>query len=216
MKRCAIASVVPSDSGVPSLAYAASLFKVGLCGEYLTPLQLQAPEIVLDCFDALLLAGGGDINARRYGQQNHPSNTLVPALRDTGELALAKAFYFAGKPVLGICRGAQVLNVALDGTLMQHLPDAGAVHAGYGLYHEIELLPGSLLAQIMGVSHMKVNSSHHQAVRTLCPGASLCALSEDGVIEAFSIGERTMGVQFHPERMFEQARPLFQWFSGLL
>lgn len=150
----------------------------------------------------LILTGGGDVDPSFYGQENTAS-AYIDADLDRREFAVIEAFLRAGKPILGICRGHQILNVALGGTLIQHIPTAPAhVHTEAGdSVHSIEALPGSLLHTLYG-HRFSVNSSHHQAVEKLAPGLALTAQADDGVAEAFEDPARRLwGVQFHPERM---------------
>lgn len=179
------------------------------------------PEIDLS-FDGLLLTGGGDVDPARYGQENLGSLTPDPN-RDRTELALANAYLAAGKPILGICRGMQVLNVALGGTLVQDLgkiPNLFHRKAEAYKVHPIHAAQDSILHSLYGtVFH--VNSAHHQAADTPGRGVIITAWSEAGVAEALELpGMPVLGVQFHPERMTGAlARPdtvdgavIFHWF----
>jgi gamma-glutamyl-gamma-aminobutyrate hydrolase PuuD len=153
-------------------------------------------------FDALVLCGGDDVDARRWGEENHPTVQLVPSERDEYEIAFARAAVERGVPLLGVCRGSQVMNVAMGGTLEQHVPDVpGRVAHGDGARHEVEVSPGTLLARIAGRPRGFVNSFHHQAVGRLAPGLRVAARSMDGVVEAVEgPGAFCLGVQWHPER----------------
>lgn len=157
--------------------------------------------------DALILTGGGDVDPARYGEPRHPRTARVSAQRDEAELGLLAAALAAGIPVLGICRGLQVLNVACGGTLRQHLPpEAGHITApGTFGSHPVRLAPGSRLARILGSPEpaLAVPTSHHQAIERLGDGLVASAWAADGVIEAV---EATPGrypfllaVQWHPE-----------------
>lgn len=182
------------------------------------------PEPDLTC-DGLLLAGGGDIAPERYGQGMEGSLPPDP-LRDEAELALLRAFYGAGKPILGICRGHQLINVALGGTLIQDLPAEQRIFHGGAegdLVHPIRTREDTLLCRMYG-PHLPVNSFHHQVVDRLGAGLRPIAWSESGFVEAYDLpGRPVLGVQFHPERMsFERRRPdtvdgapLFYWFVEL-
>lgn len=182
----------------------------------------QLPEISTD-YDGLLLCGGSDVDPVHYGQPIAGSVNINPE-RDANELALARAFIAAKKPILGICRGHQVLNIALGGTLHQHIPTAES-HRGPGdAVHEVIAEEPSLFTQLYG-SRFFTNSSHHQAVDQ--PGDGLKVLlrcPEDGTVEAFCHETLPiLGVQFHPERMcLSRARedtvnglPIFRWFTAL-
>lgn len=167
-------------------------------------------------WDGLILAGGGDVEPALYGQKNCGSTGLDPA-RDRAELALLDAFAAAGKPVLGICRGHQVVNVWAGGGLCQDLGEKNAAHRwdGGDKVHPIAAEMGVLLA-LYG-PELWVNSAHHQSVERVGRGLRVTAWSPDGVAEAME--HRTLPIvttQFHPERMTgrdtaEGAR-LFRWF----
>jgi len=169
---------------------------------------------VLDGLDGVLLTGGGDIHPSHYGQTPHPKLGHVDDARDQFELLLVRAALSRGIPLLGICRGAQVLGVALGGDLVQDIDsdveDAKkhpAGERGRASHHWIEIAPGSRLSQILGARRVRVNSSHHQANGRLGSGVRKVAWSEDGVIEAIERegDDFVLGVQWHPERMWRRA-----------
>ena len=188
------------------------------------PVAGRCPAPDLTCA-GLLLTGGGDLDwtlfAREDGGSQPPDRE-----RDRAELALCRAFLAAGKPILGICRGMQVLNVALGGDLIQNLPpDLRPFHTreGQDLVHPVRCEADSFLAPLYGPV-FPVNSSHHQAVGRLGEGLRAAARSEGGVLEALELpGRPVLGVQFHPERMaFGRRRPdpvdgapLFTYFLSL-
>ena len=148
--------------------------------------------------DGLLLPGGGDLEPWRYGQSNTASHGLEPE-RDTAELLLLERFTAVGKPVLGICRGLQVINVFFGGTLIQDLPGHDAVDGGDRL-HAVHTAPAALFG-LFGEESV-VNSAHHQAAGRLGSGLRVTQWALDGVIEALE--HRTLpvlGVQWHPERL---------------
>ena len=168
------------------------------------PVSLHCPAGG-DGFDALVLCGGDDLDPARYGQEC--SGSQPPDLpRDKAEFALAEAFLSSGRPILGICRGLQLLNVALGGTLIQDLGPLVPFHAREpgseaDKVHSVQARPGSLLHTLYG-PRFSVNSSHHQALDHLGEGVTVTARSERGVAEAFELpGRAVLGVQFHPERM---------------
>jgi len=166
------------------------------------PLAAYAPDPDLRC-DGLLLAGGGDPDPSLFGQADQGSHPPDPA-RDRAELALVHAFLQAGKPILGICRGMQIINVALGGTLIQDLPPASRpFHGGadHDLIHPLRSLEGSLLYRLYGPV-FSVNSAHHQAVDQLGSGLFAMAWSESGFAEGMEHRDLPiLGVQFHPERL---------------
>jgi putative glutamine amidotransferase len=167
----------------------------------------------LDRLDGLVLSGGGDIDPAVYGAARDPASGPANQSRDRAELALARRALDAGVPVLGICRGLQVINVALGGTLHQHLPDVvdhdghSPEPAGYGS-HKISVAPGSQLYAALGRTEAVVPTHHHQAIDRLGAELVATAWTDDGVIEAaeLSRSESTgrdapfmIAVQWHPE-----------------
>ena len=162
--------------------------------------------------DALLLTGGGDIDPARYGETPDRDLGSVDPERDAFELALYAAFREAGKPVLGVCRGCQVINVAHGGKLHQHLPSVDGTHQhdqrdlrGFPA-HPVELEPGSRLAAAYGATRVRTNTYHHQAIATVGAGLRAVGHAGDGVVEAVESesGPLVVGVQWHPEMMFER------------
>ena len=153
-----------------------------------------------DC-DGLLLPGGGDIHPRQYGQPQWNCRHVDDA-RDAEELALCRRFLAQGRPVLGICRGLQILNVALGGTLFQHVEGHSGSSSGDG-YHLTTAQPGSFLAQLYG-RRFTVNTAHHQVLDRLGYGLYPVQWTEDGVIEGVAHCDLpAWGVQWHPERLEE-------------
>jgi putative glutamine amidotransferase len=174
--------------------------------------------------DGLLLSGGIDINPLLYGEQPLPGLGKVHPLRDEWEIRLIESMLRLNKPILGICRGAQILNVATGGTMyqdintqvsnvLQHTQRAPRYHAS----HHIMIATDSKLYEIAQSDKLLINSFHHQANRTVGPGFRVAASAQDGVMEAFeSISHRfVIGVQWHPENMTqvdELSNRLFQSF----
>lgn len=162
----------------------------------------QAVQDALTC-DGLLLPGGGDMDPKFYGQARIPACGEPNLLRDAAEPLLLRAFLATDKPVLGICRGIQVMNAVLGGDLYQdikpfeHLPHNGH----WAKVHTVTVRRGTLLSRILGQDTVLVNSQHHQAVDRVAPGFTLAALSEDGIVEAIEKPDAgfCLGVQWHPE-----------------
>ena len=152
-------------------------------------------------YDGLLLCGGGDIDPSRYGQNNNAS-VGIDLARDAAELALIEAFVTAGKPILGICRGIQILNVYFGGTINQHIATAEAHQHQPDAVHVLTSLGESALSKLYG-PRFPVNSNHHQAIGKLGNGLTVTQVCEaDGVIEAIAHESLPIiGLQWHPERM---------------
>lgn len=166
----------------------------------LPPDAPEAAAAAVARLDGLVVAGGADVEPARYGAEPHP-RTGPPALaRDAWELALIRAALDGGVPLLGICRGLQLLNVALGGTLVQHLEG----HAGPpGVFdrHPVKPAPGTLLAQVLPEA-VDVPTYHHQAVDRLGRGLAPSAYAADGTVEALELPDArafTLAVQWHPE-----------------
>ncbi len=167
------------------------------------------PEEILDLADALMLAGGSDIDPSAYGHERHPATTGTVPERDRSEVALVRAAIERDMPVLGICRGMQLLNVALGGTLRQHLPDDlghGEHRRRLGSFddsdHDVLLEAGSLAARAAGEERHGVKSHHHQGVAEIGDGLAISGVSAlDDLPEAVEAPERrfVLGVQWHPE-----------------
>lgn len=154
--------------------------------------------------DGLLFAGGADLDPKYYGEEIAFDSVEVTPERDSFELALFPVFFATGKPILGICRGIQLMNVALGGSLYQHID--GHKQEGGGAPCTAEVKAGSRLANIFGgAGEIRINSYHHQAVKRAADGADVSALSPDGICEALELpGERFfVGVQWHPEMLYK-------------
>jgi len=168
---------------------------------------MQEIGLVSGCFSicqGFLLSGGGDLDPGYWGELPSPALGHISPVRDHFEIVLTRMALASGRPILGICRGIQVLNVAAGGTLFQDL-QTGMSHQQNAprnhLFHDIFIEKHSTLGRICPTCRMRVNSFHHQAVKQLAPGFIATALSPDGVIEAIELdsGGFVMGVQWHPE-----------------
>jgi putative glutamine amidotransferase len=173
------------------------------------PQLVQQPEQALELIDGLLLAGGADLDPASYGEAAHAETRDAVPERDAFEIALTRAAIERDVPVLGICRGMQLINVALGGTLIQHLPE----HLGHsehrrvsgsfdGSDHDVDVLDDTLASRVIGATRHATKSHHHQGVDRVGEGLRVSATSPfDGLVEAIELPERSfvLGVQWHPE-----------------
>jgi putative glutamine amidotransferase len=184
----------------------------------LPPLTAADPD-VLGRLDGVLLAGGADLNPATYGAEPDPATTDWRDDRDAGEFALARAALAADVPLLGICRGLEVLVAATGGSLLQHLPDVLGedVHrGGSGVFaeHSVRLQPGSQIHSILGDEVTGCPSYHHQGVASVAGGLTAVGWADDDVIEAVEMPGRrfAIGVLWHPEASTDER--LFEAFVG--
>lgn len=171
----------------------------------------QDVEQLIEMFDGLLLSGGNDINPMLFNEEPHEYLGVVSPSRDSSELELARRMLKTGKPILGICRGLQVLNVAVGGTLyqdlnkqndspiLQHIQKAPNTHCS----HYVQLDKGSLLESIAGSERIQVNSYHHQSLKEVPSDFKVTAVASDGIVEAIESTDEqfVLGVQWHPEAL---------------
>ena len=181
------------------------------------PVDLPPGTPDLPNIDGLLLPGGWDIDPALYGEQPDPKLGPVDRELDDTELRLFSQAHEQGLPVMGICRGQQVINVAMGGSLRQHLDGHEVRQFGRGhLAHAIEVDPGSELGRAAGDDKIRVNSLHHQAIEKLAPGLVETARGEDGTVEAVETSDGLIvAVQCHPEELTSDlpwARRLFERF----
>ncbi len=192
-----------------------------------TPVDEAVLETIYRRLDGLLLPGGGDLDPAQYGQTRRAKLLGPDDDLDRVELALARWALRDDLPVLAICRGIQVLNVAAGGTLIQDIrsdrPGALAHESGPVLdwdliAHEVSITPGTRLAGLVGGEPLAVNSRHHQAVDRVAEGFVVCAAASDGMVEAMEHPGRrfALGVQFHPEDLFETQPRLAALFAGFV
>jgi putative glutamine amidotransferase len=195
------------DAHLVADTYVASVQRTGAIA-VLLPVDVRAPLELLDRIDALLLIGGADIDPATYSAEREPATEATYRERDEFEIALLRGAMSQGLPILAICRGMQLLNVALGGTLIQDLvaPDGSHPHRRFigtfdGTDHLVRLTPGSLAAEAAGEELTLARCHHHQAIGELGEGLVISAVADDGVIEAIetSNGSWTLGVQWHPE-----------------
>ena len=206
-------------------AYVTAIIEAGGAPILIPP---ELPEdgwrVLLDRLDGVLFSGGADIGLEHFNGEPHPTVEVNP-VRDELELPLLRAAVDADKPTLGICRGFQVMNVALGGSLYTHIIDQlpnGLQHQWYSLQprtylaHPVRVEEGTRLAEILGAPLLEVNSLHHQGIKDLAPGLKPTAYAPDGLIEGIELPDHkfALAVQWHPEWMttHEEMRRLFARF----
>ncbi|MFO0944562.1 MAG: gamma-glutamyl-gamma-aminobutyrate hydrolase family protein [Planctomycetota bacterium] len=181
-------------------------------------------DALLARLDGWILAGGGDLDPEHYGGEAHPTIYMVDPERDGSELALAKRLTEGTQPTLAICRGSQVVNVVLGGTLHEHLPDVVGEEVLHRLpprqptKHAIAAEPGFRLSAILGEKNFESASWHHQAVDKLGSGLDVVARAPDGTIEAFELRHHPwlFAVQWHPELTAAEDPVQQRLFDGLV
>jgi len=204
-------------------AYATAIRGAGLLPLVLPVLDPADADAALDDVAGLVLTGGEDVSPGRYGSAPHPELGDTHDGRDAFEIALVEAARARGLPTLAICRGIQILNVALGGTLVQDIPSEWTnpiVHDGEwprtARVHEVDVTPGSRLARALGTERPVVNSMHHQAVRTVASPLATGARAPDGIVEGVEWPTEDwwmVGVQWHPEELTASPEP---WDRSLL
>ena len=181
---------------------------------------------VMEVVDGIVFSGGEDVNPAWYGESVWNETVEIDSVRDRSDSLLARAALACGKPVLAICRGSQLMNVILGGSLYQDLPSQHPTETEHHMSppydrpaHQVEICKGTPLFDLIQTERMDVNSYHHQAVRDKAPALQTMAVSEDGLIEAVCLPERPFvwAVQWHPElswRTDEKSRRIFEAFVG--
>jgi putative glutamine amidotransferase len=195
----------------------------------LIPLGLSEDDLLalFERLDGVLLPGGGDVDPEEYGGRMDVTVWGIDPDRDRTELFLARAAVDRHKPLLAICRGIQVFNVALGGTLWEDIPtlvpgalphDLGNDHPRHHLAHTVAVEPGTRLAAQLEQAETWVNSLHHQAVRDVAPGLVVSAVAPDGIIEAAEVPGHpyAIGVQWHPENLAPGDPAMQRLFRGLV
>jgi putative glutamine amidotransferase len=223
------ASRIHNSKGFPTMmvmeAYTRAVAEAGAI-PLIIPLGISSESLqtIVDRLDGILFTGGGDVRPQVYGSQDHPLVSEIDDDRDRVELDLFRLLNSTGKPFLGICRGIQLINIALGGTIYEDILDQhpGALkhdcshYARNYLAHPVEITEDSQLRRILGTSQVEVNSLHHQGLRQLAPGAKATAWSPDGIVEAIEVPGYSFGlaVQWHPEWLQEHPsmRDLFRTF----
>jgi putative glutamine amidotransferase len=179
--------------------------------------EILSEEDFLDLYSHLkgiLFSGGGDVSLKYFNGSDHPRIGEVDELRDTTEITLMRAAVNDGKPILGICRGAQVMNIALGGTLYTHIYDQlkGALDHAYpgdlrrALVHPVNVDETTRSAEIFGETLLNVNSLHHQGLKDIAPGLNVAGHAPDGLVEIIEIPDHpyAVAVQWHPEWLTDQ------------
>jgi putative glutamine amidotransferase len=214
-----------SDGGeyVLPVEYAEAVRRAGGIPLLLPPGEPNLPALMA-LLDGLILSGGGDIDPRHYGSGGHPAVYMIDPPRDEMEIALARWAAAAGLPTLGVCRGAQLINVALGGTLVEHLPDeidntiAHRLEPRGAVPHMVTIAEGSRLAKVLGEQAVVGASWHHQAIRTPAPGLTVVACAADGTIEGVELPHHPwlLAVQWHPEITAADDPPQQRLFDALV
>ena len=226
-----MSAAIRRDSGAPPVVRLRATYLAAVENARLVPIVVPAMDAessrtVLERADALILTGGEDVNPVRYGEAPHPALGRISDERDAAEIALVQAAHELGLPTLAICRGVQILNVALGGSLIQDIPSQVGAEINHdpdtprtSQSHGVEIATDSRLARAVGVTHMRVNSVHHQAIRRLASTLRVVATAPDGVIEGVETPPDDpwwcVGVQWHPEDLFERSELDARLFSAL-
>ena len=198
----------PRQEMVLGMRYLEAIGRAGALAMVVPPLPGPMIPALLERVDGICLSGGPDVHPDAYGAEAHPELGPTEPRLDAFELALARAADERDMPILAICRGAQILNIARGGTLHQHLPDVVGetlAHRQEGRpatpTHGVSVVPGSRLEAILGHRHVQVNSFHHQAVDAIGERLQVTAQAQDGTVEGFEAVDRSfvIGVQWHAE-----------------
>lgn len=196
------------ESAFTYLTYVESLRRAGAVPVLIPPQPENAADII-EGLDGILLAGGDDCDPQVYGEERHPTVEPMDPRRQSNDLTLARAARERGIPTLGICLGLQVMNIAAGGTLMQDINSAMETEIEHAskpedrARHDVIVEQGTRLSNIIGERELNVNSSHHQAIKSVGNGLRITALAPDGVVEGLEDPKHPfyVGVQWHPEDM---------------
>ena len=198
-------------------AYAQAIAQAGLVPLVVPPLDAAMAPSVLDAVQGLVLTGGEDVDPAEYGEARNPSTQAAHGARDKCEIALVRLARDRSVPTLAICRGIQVANVALGGTLVQDIRDCrpGAIahdraRERAARVHDVTVVAGTRLAAAVGATSLRVNSSHHQSVERVADGLTVSASAPDGIVEGVEWTRDDwwmVGVQWHPEELVGAAEP---------
>ena len=205
---CGLYPVTAIETG-----YTDALAAAGGLPVMITP-SPESSEALVDRLDALLVSGGPDIDPGIYGQHRDPLTGQPDRRRDALETRLVRAAVRSGKPVLAVCRGCQLVNAALGGTLHQHIDGHARLDAPGDGVHEVTLVAGSRMAQVLGADQIWVNSLHHQAIDQPAPTLVVSARAHDGTVEAVEhLSAPLLAVQWHPEKQNDSTmvKLLYRW-----
>ena len=195
-----------SGSTLLSTAYTEAVSKAGGVPVVIPAVSSrEEADAILDALDGIIFSGGEDVNPAWYGEEILNGTVGIDHVRDRSDSLLARAALCSGKPILAICRGEQLMNVILGGSLYQDIPSQvpETIGHGGGSRHKIGTEEGSFLRRLYGPDSLEVNSYHHQAVKLPAPGLRIVARSADGIVEAYET-DHVLAVQFHPEKMLQQ------------
>lgn len=174
----------------------------------------------VELFDGFMFCGGGDVDPQYYNEEKHPKTANISSERDLFESRMFRAVYPTNKPILGICRGEQIINVLLGGTLHQHIEDhiENRGKARDGQCHSVALDKNGLLFALTGKENLLVNTYHHQCVKRLADALACDAVSEDGYIEAYHAPSHPfcLGVQWHPELFYDKDESSVKIFTAFI
>lgn len=216
--------VCPSEDGMDYVlrtSYVDAITAAGGCPVLLPQTDCwDAVASLLPTLDGLLLPGGYDIDPSLFHELPVPQTGIFHMERDQFEFRLIRQMHALHRPILGICRGLQVINVCFGGSLWQDIPSQlGGCHQQTTprdtFSHNVRLTPGSLLHRIYGSGTVPVNSFHHESIKEPGPALQITAVSEDGIIEGIELGEEILAVQWHPELLMdtgERHDQLLRWF----
>ncbi|MGI9147046.1 MAG: gamma-glutamyl-gamma-aminobutyrate hydrolase family protein [Chloroflexota bacterium] len=214
-------TVGPPEDGSPYVqtrsSYTRAVERAGGLPVLIPPLGPNALEALLERLDGVLFPGGADVDPAEYGEVREPKTEVVAEL-DRLEFAVAEWAIHSDVPTLGICRGQQLLNVAMGGSLIQHLDDHRQTGDRTALTQRVTVTPGSRLAGVFGATHIDVNHMHHQAVKDVAQGLTAVAWAEDGTIEAAESHTHPwlLMVQFHPEELVGFHAPSQRLFNAFV
>jgi putative glutamine amidotransferase len=214
-------TIGPREVGSPYLqqrvTYPLAVEALGGLPVFVPPLGVDTLGSILERLDGIMFPGGADVDPSFYEEAREPLTDVVPEL-DTLELEVARWSLQSDIPILGICRGQQLLNVAAGGSLVQHLDQHRQADARSTLTRPVNIEPGSRTADLLGATRVGVNHMHHQAVKRVGVGLRAIAWADDGTIEALeSSGERWLfAVQFHPEELVDFHEPSRRLFAAFV